>query len=654
LACQPRLFVLRIMKKFTALSCCIAFVLAWMLFNAHKNADTISQSLAEQKLKHFKRELNLFHQVMVGLTQNTVESKKVISAYKKLRLAYKQIEFLLEYTDPALIKENLNGAPLPRLDKTAPSLSVLQPIGFQVIDELMAELPDSAAAAELLVQTETLTKTMSIYQWQGKIYDRYIFEGAYLALIRLFSLGLTGFDTPGTLCGVDDAKAVMQSLNEFIELYEDAFNVKNKLMFNSLKEKSTKALSQLSKSSDFEKFDRFNFLVYHLNPLMQELVKAKHALQIETMEEVNKGKNALNFEANGLFDPNLLNVDFYLKLPEQYRNQMVVDLGKLLFYDPLLSANNSRSCASCHHPSKAFSDGLPKSKAFEQGNFIGRNSPGLINAVFAERYFHDLRAASLEDQTEHVIFSKDEFNTSYFQIFEKLNGSQTYLQRFQSAFPDFKENAINRTTLSYALAAYVGSLVSFNSPFDQTVRSGSEKPLSKEVIQGFNLFMGKAACGTCHFAPVFNGTTPPYFFESESEVLGVPADANANTWSLDKDLGRSEGRFKEKVNFYKHSFKTPTVRNISLTAPYMHNGSFNNLTSLMDFYNHGGGQGHGLEVPYQTLSSDSLGLNQQEITAIIRFMESLTDNSYPAEMPKELPKVEMMPHLNQRIIGGVY
>jgi cytochrome c peroxidase len=137
-------------------------------------------------------------------------------------------------------------------------------------------------------------------------------------------------------------------------------------------------------------------------------------------------------------------------------------------------------------------------------------------------------------------------------------------------------------------------------------------------------------------------------------VLGVPIDPDAAVWQLDPDLGRSEARLKEKVYFYEHSFKTPTVRNISLTAPYMHNGSFKNLESLMDFYNEGGGKGKGLHVPYQTLSDEPLNLSKQEIKQIIVFMQSLTDTSYSFLPPSSLPEINGQQELTKRVIGGEY
>ena len=650
---QPRFFVI-IMKRIIILGGLVYLICSWVILSSSATSETIPQQLANQKLSTFKQEVFNFKSVIIANKAHNIDVVTIQKKYFNLRSAYKQVEFLLEFTDPALIKEAINGAPLPHLDKTAPSLIVLNPVGLQVIDELIQELPDSAALSEILVQCNLLYESIHTYQWQTKIYDRYVFEGAFVALIRLFNLGISGFDTPGSLNGISDACSVLKSLHEFLGLYEHAFAQKNQTLFNDLKHLLSSSIAELSKTKNFNDFDRFNFLVNHLNPLISKFNEAKHFLQIETMEEVNPGLNALNFEANSLFDPNLLQKDFYLKIPNRYRDTNAIYLGKFLFYDPILSANNKRSCASCHNPSLAFTDGIPKSRAYEADKFIQRNAPSLINSVYAERFFYDLRAGTLEDQTEHVIFSKEEFNSSYLEIFKKLNGSQRYKQLFEISFPDFKGSSINRTTLSYALAAYVGSLTSFDSPFDQAVRTANKGYIDKHVVKGFNLFMGKAACGTCHFAPVFNGTTPPFYFESEAEVLGVPQNPNDKEWVLDDDKGKSNGRFKENVYFNEYAFKTPTIRNLSSTKPYMHNGSFESITSVLDFYNNGGGLGRGLQIAHQTLASDKLNLSKQELFELSAFLNSLNDTNYRFAQPRELPIIENYPELNNRVIGGVY
>ena len=136
--------------------------------------------------------------------------------------------------------------------------------------------------------------------------------------------------------------------------------------------------------------------------------------------------------------------------------------------------------------------------------------------------------------------------------------------------------------INAALAEYIRTLVHLNSPFDQMIRG--EIPPDPEVVAGYDLFMGEATCGTCHFPPVFNGLVPPYYIENESEIIGVPEDDGVPR--LSTDLGRYN---HIKSDFYKHSFKTSTVRNSALTMPYMHNGSFDALIAVMEFYNQGGG-----------------------------------------------------------------
>ena len=160
-----------------------------------------------------------------------------------------------------------------------------------------------------------------------------------------------------------------------------------------------------------------------------------------------------------------------------------------------------------------------------------------------------------------------------------------------------------------------------NSPFDRYI-AGDHQALTSAQKNGFNLFMGKAQCGTCHFAPVFNGSTPPFFNHTEYEVLGVPGLGSSAKNIADKDLGRYE---QFPIYLYKGAFKTPTVRNSAMTGPYMHNGRFNTLLQVLDFYNRGGGAGIGLSSPEQTLSSKPLRLSKEEINDIIAFLHALTD-----------------------------
>ena len=235
------------------------------------------------------------------------------------------------------------------------------------------------------------------------------------------------------------------------------------------------------------------FLTEYVNPLFEQVLEAQLALGIETYYETSPRhrKHSVNYFATNLFDEDLLNPFFYTRMPEQKYQPEVVNLGRTLFFDPVLSVNNERSCASCHQPDKGFTDGLAKSVALNAAGTVDRNAPTLLNAVYADRYFYDLRSEVLEDQMDHVVADHREFFTTYLDIFEKINRSEAYRAEFQRAFPEVKTNPVNKYTLSTALSAYVVSLKSFNSPFDRYVR-GESAELSASARRGFNLFMGKA------------------------------------------------------------------------------------------------------------------------------------------------------------------
>ena len=282
------------------------------------------------------------------------------------------------------------------------------------------------------------------------------------------------------------------------------------------------------------------------------------------------------------------------------------------------------SCASCHKPELAFTDGLSKSKSNQIDGTLQRNAPTLLNAVYATQFFYDLRTDRLSSQMDHVVLNPDEFNTTYKAIATKLSNSVTYSEMFKDAFGN---SEINRERITNVISAYVSSLRSYNSEFDQFVR-GENISISEDVKSGYNLFTGKAACATCHFIPSFSGLVPPDYIENESEVLGVPLKYE-KPYQIDSDLGRFSNRIlKEKVDFYKYSFKTPTVRNIEFTAPYMHNGAFRDLHELMEFYNLGGGAGLNIDLENQTLATTPLDLSEDEINHIIAFMNSLSDRTH--------------------------
>src|SRR5690606_12506621 len=182
-------------------------------------------------------------------------------------------------------------------------------------------------------------------------------------------------------------------------------------------------------------------------------------------------------------------------------------LGRRLIFDPRLS-KTGMSCATCHDPRKAFSDGREKALASDGGS-LARNTPGLSHAAFQTLQFWDLRARRLEDQIEHLVIDEREFGTQFTDILQYLRRHPDYPARFHKAFGSTAEDPdpVNVNTLNKALAQYVRSLARWNTPLDRYVR-GETEFLDPTVRRGFNLFMGKAVCATCHFPPTFNGTVP--------------------------------------------------------------------------------------------------------------------------------------------------
>jgi len=197
------------------------------------------------------------------------------------------------------------------------------------------------------------------------------------------------------------------------------------------------------------------------------------------------------------------------------------------------------------------------------------------------------------------------------------------------------------------LSEFIKTLDSRNSKFDKYLR-GDKSQMTKEEVNGYNLFAGKALCSSCHFFPLFNGTVPPMYNDNEFEVIGTPEKPDNRT--LDPDAGR---KAVTHSNIHNHAFKTPTLRNIAYTAPYMHNGVYDNLDSVLVFYNKGGGAGVGLKVENQTLPFDSLGLSKKELNDIKSFLLTLSDTTGLPKAPQRLPEFKNK-NMNRRKIGGEY
>ena len=555
------------------------------------------------------------------------KSPSVQEQFLEARRQYKRLEWLLAHLDEEAVRLQINGAPLPSVEKKVAELRVLQPAGFQPLEELVFEenLDLDARAQMRLLSQDLLAASGRVldYQTRRKLTHAQVWSAARYGLLRIFSMGVTGFDTPASGEALSENALAMESISIAMQPY---FRLLEDTLAAKLTERFELGIHML-KTGTFDEFDRVGFYTASIRPLYAALLDAQKALQIELPDQDGQQVLQHNYNSRDLFADDFLNDYVFAGQPAQdplfSRKQ---ELGKRLFYDVNLSKSRNLSCASCHKPDKAFSDGEVTSLGSD-GTRLKRNAPTLIGAVFAERYFADMREPQLARQIRHVIQDEHEFATSYIDLIDRLSKDSSYVRAFEEAYADAEPRfRISSYSLGDALASYVRGLHANASPVDKYLRGESDE-LSEEVRLGMNLFMGKAVCATCHFPPTWAGLVPPYYRESESEVLGVP-----DTWPvgeevyLDSDPGRiATGMPLDEAPFYAFSFKTPTVRNAALTAPYMHNGVLPDLESVVEFYKVGGGVGLGMKLDHQTLPFDSLVLDEKEQRALVAFMQALSD-----------------------------
>ncbi|MCM4164694.1 MULTISPECIES: cytochrome-c peroxidase [unclassified Arenibacter] len=590
--------------------------------------DTIPEKVAALYIANFHQFQNEVD-ALAAQTKNTnsINEWEVLKKQvESTRMAYKKIEFIFDYYQTSYNGTYINGAPLPKVNEYFKADSVIAPGGLQALDEAVFEPASDENLQHVQVLANALKERVDFIakiHLPVQLKSSQIIECIRSGIVRIYTLGLTGYDTPGSVNGLKESYVAWESLETTFLYFESGISLEAKAQMDAIKKYFTKGRKMLGAKTNFNDFDRLGFLKEVVNPLYAALLEFQNANNI-ILEPYKK--HAQNYGVKNIFDIGFINTDFYSEyvyLPLD--NPKTIGLGKQLFHDPQLSRDNVMSCASCHNPIKGFSDGLPKSVSNREGVFTSRNAPTLVDASYSTRFFWDMRAFDLEKQVIHVIDNDLEFNTDFDAIIDKLKRNDHYNKLFKAAYGGIDKEDINQRSISNAIAAYVNSLKSFNSPFDKYVRNQTED-YSENAKRGFNLFMGKAACGSCHFAPVFNGTVPPFYMESESEVLGITQGFDSIAPRLDTDLGRmGNGQKVDDHPFFKNSFKTVTVRNVALTAPYMHNGLFNDLEEVMAFYNLGGGAGMGLEVENQTLPEAPLELSQQEIEDIITFLETLSD-----------------------------
>ena len=543
-----------------------------------------------------------------------VEKDKLKELFSASRKNYKKVEPFVEYYFQGLTRR-INGPALPEI-KTDDNM-INDPSGFQVIEEIIYS--DTLDLVDLKKQTKILTTDLLFIKNTMKempIQEHHFYELIQHQIIRIAALGITGFDSPVSFQSIQEAAFTLDGINEWYLLY---CNIKGKKVNQQLTSLFKNAIVYAQKNNNFNEFNRLEFIKNHLMPISVCFEK-DFTSDLANMPDINKNKVFYGTLSN-LMQGKKLNPDAFSPFSETASTNEKKELGKILFNDASLSKNNNISCASCHIASKAFTDGKVTSVTNIHNNSVQRNSPTILYAAFQKSFFYDLRSQDLENQIESVMKNPDEFDLTPKQIKKKILANPTLSKLFTKAYPTKKE--ITPYEIRNAIAVYVRSLMPFNSKIDEYFRG--ETTLSESESNGFNVFTGKAKCATCHFIPVYNGTIPPWFNNTESEVIGVP---KTNIWKnavVDEDLGRYN---LNQLDPLKYSFKTPTIRNIEKTAPYMHNGVYDKLEEVIKFYELGGGNGIGMNLTYQTLPFDNLQLTPKEKNDLISFMLTLTDKKY--------------------------
>lgn len=557
---------------------------------------------------------------LAELGTSIVAGADVRVQFRAARAQYKRIEPALEFYAPALAA-TFNSRRQEVDDEDAPPPSTLGPSGFPALEDfvwpaVVAGRADSArkvvsamrpAVARVRALAGAITPT-----------DAQLVELTRLGLVRVSTMGIAGFDAPRT---GEAMRECAESLEGVRALYAAAgarwprLRAERRALDSTL----SAAVGYLRSHADFVAFDRLAFIAEYSEPAARALNAFRSAAKTTPMLM----PRGLRADAVSPYEANAFDVLAYAPLSAPHPTPALVALGRRLFFDPALSGTRTRSCASCHNPAREFADGVAKATNIDpRRGAVARNTPTLINAALQPAQFADERAVALEDQVVLVLQSPAEMASSVEDAARSVSADAGYQREFAAAFAVTSGEAVTQLRLRQALAAYVRSLVALNSRFDQAVR-GDTARLTAPERQGFNLFMGKAGCGTCHFSPLFNGNTPPRFVSSDVEVIGTPVSPDQPR-RLDADSGRAR---IDHMAQHLGAFKVPSLRNVAVTAPYMHNGAFGTLDEVVRFYDSGGGSGAGAHVPNQTLAADSLHLTVAERHALVAFLGSLTDTA---------------------------
>ncbi len=599
-----------------------------------------------------KEQRQLLDKIRNSPLSSDANKDAIKTAIWQARQKVKTIDIWLRYFEPVAYKK-ING-PLPvewenevfekfekpyKREGAGLTLAELYMDEPSFTKDSLAQLIQISLDALAPYRADSITGQLSTYH--------HMFLCNRLYLLNLAAIYTTAFDCPETNNVVPELRSMLSSVRSIYTVYNQSFQ--NKPVTPEYLSLYDNAIAFAnSQPSDFTLFDHFTLIKDYINPLFalnQQMIQQYGVLTISFNDYT------LNNATTSIFDKSLYapqnTKGIYSLVQDPAMLAEIRAIGKLLFYDPILSGNNMRSCASCHKPKEYFTDTFAAtSPAFDRTSKLPRNTPSLINSIFNHLIMLDGKHISLQGQGKDVITNPKEMGSTEKDVVEKVLSCKEYktaFKKFLKLTPE--EHDITLSHIVSAITFYYRDFSTYYAPFDEAMNNN--KPLGSEAKHGFNLFMSKAQCGTCHFVPQFNGVHPPYI-GSEFEVLGTPADKAFSKISEDR------GRYDINPAFETmKAFRTGTVRNAEFTKPYMHNGVFNTIEEVIDFYDAGGAAGRKFNINNQTLASDSLKLTSTEKKELISFIHSLSENILFESTPEKLP-VSSIKELNNRKVGGEY
>lgn len=637
------------MKKYIVVLLFSAGLLLAMVLSSYRSSGQHYPSIYQRSSDSFSRGLNELYQFAASadLSDKTILN----AAINKYRRQLKACDFWFRYQDPIAYKK-LNG-PLPVewetevFEKYEPpykregaglSLAFLYIQNKAVRRDSLLKLIDASRVAMPLFSTDSMLKTLEDHS-QFFLCNR-------LFLLNLATIYTTGFECPDKSRIILELAEMMQDVNNIYTNYNLDFT-HSPLTNEYLALYSNTIHFIQNQPVNFEQFDHFTFIRDFVNPLYRINQQLMQQYNVHSKSSLDY---SLNDKANSIFDKRLFEAQnskgVFRKITDASMLSEIDSIGKLLFYEPLLSGNTQRSCASCHKPDQYFTDtSVATASQFNHNGNLARNTPSLINAVYNHLLHQDGKFLTLQDQAKGVMTNELEMGSPEAAILKNVLSVPAYKKALVKLAAFSSEKELSLQHVISALTYYYGKFSDDNAPFDDAMNG--KATLQGDQKSGFNIFMSKAQCGTCHFAPLFSGIKPPYT-NNEFEVIGVPAD------TLFKKLSTDKGRYNIHPSFEtNNAFRTPTLRNTVFTKPYMHNGIFNSLEAVIDFYDAGGGRGKGLPVNNQTLAGDSLHLTSLEKKQLLAFINSLTEKTRPESIPQQLPPSKNEA-LNRRKPGGEY